>query len=83
VLREQKAVQVMVGDPASDPAEVDLLLQLGERSLLMVPIVAAGKSLGVIEAYSAVERPWTRTEINRARVIANQFASVIPAFVDA
>jgi diguanylate cyclase (GGDEF)-like protein len=83
VLREQKAVQVMVGDPTSDPAEVDLLLQLGERSLLMVPIVAAGKSLGVIEAYSAVERPWTRTEINRARVIANQFASVIPAFVDA
>ena len=23
------------------------------------------------------ERPWTRTEINRARIIANQLASVI------
>jgi hypothetical protein len=46
-------------------------------------VVAGGESLGLIEAYSTVERPWTRTEINRARVIANQFASVIPAVVDA
>jgi diguanylate cyclase (GGDEF)-like protein len=45
VLREQKVAQVLVGDPDSDPAEADLLLQLGERSLLMVPVVAAGKSL--------------------------------------
>jgi diguanylate cyclase (GGDEF)-like protein len=82
VVGDQKAAQVLVSDPESDPAEVDLLLRLGERSLLIVPVVAAGECLGIIEAYRTYERPWTRTEINRARVIANQFASVIPAFIE-
>ncbi len=78
VLDEQEAVQVVVGDPDSDPSEVELLLALGERSLLMVPVVCRGESLGLIEAYRSDERAWTRAEINRARVVANQFASVIP-----
>ncbi len=79
MLREQQAVQLIVGDPEADPSEVELLLSLGERALLMVPVVCRGESLGIIEAYRKDERPWTRAEINRARVIANQFASVIPA----
>ncbi len=78
VLSEQKAVQVVVGDPDSDPREVELLLELGERSLLMVPVVCRGESLGMIEAYRSEERAWTRSEINRARVVANQFSAVIP-----
>ena len=82
VLREQEVAQVFVGDPESDPAEVGLLLTLGQRSLLIAPIIAGGESLGIIEAYSPTDRPWNRAEINRARVIANQFASVIPALVD-
>ncbi len=77
VLRDQHAVQVIVGDPESDPSEVDLLLSMGERSLLMVPVISRGESLGIIEAYRSDERSWTRAEINRARVIANQFSSVI------
>jgi EAL domain-containing protein (putative c-di-GMP-specific phosphodiesterase class I) len=78
VIERQEAVQAIVGDPESDPTEVELLLTLGERSLLMVPVVMRGESMGIIEAYRPDERPWSRTEINRARVIANQFASVIP-----
>lgn len=78
VLREQEAVQVTVGDPESDPREVELLLALDQRSLLMVPVVSRGESLGIVEAYRTDERAWTRAEINRARVIASQFASMIP-----
>ena len=77
VLREQVAVQILVGDPDADPQEVVLLLRLGYRSLLMMPVVTHGEALGIVEAYSGSERPWTRTEINRARIISNQFASVI------
>ena len=44
--------------------------------MLIVPVVYAGESIGALEAYSVQERPWSRTEINRARIIANQFASV-------
>ena len=79
VLREQQAAQVLVGDPEADPQEVELLLSLGLRSLLMVPVVSHGKTIGIVEAYSEVERPWTRTQINRARIISNQFGSVIQA----
>ncbi len=81
VIADQETVQIVVGDPNSDPSEVDLLLALGERSLLMVPVVSRGDSVGIIEAYRGDERAWSRAEINRARVIANQFASVIPTLL--
>ena len=45
-----------------------------------MPVVHGGESLGIVEAMSHEERPWTRTEINRARIIANQLASVIESF---
>jgi diguanylate cyclase (GGDEF)-like protein len=80
VLEGQDAVQVLAGDPLSDPAEVKLLLGQGFRSLLMVPVVHRGESLGMLEAMAEEERPWTRTEINRARIVANQLASVIQSF---
>jgi len=79
VLREQQAAQVLVGDPEADPQEVELLLALGMRSLLMVPVVSQGETLGIVEAYSETERPWTRTQINRARIISNQFGSMMQA----
>ena len=36
----------------------------------------------MLEIYRLAERPWSRAEINRARVVANQFASVIGGFVN-
>jgi hypothetical protein len=79
VLEEQEATQVIVGDPDADGAEVRFLLSQGYSSLLMVPIVLGGESLGIVEAMSEEHRSWARTEINRARIIANQLAAVIPS----
>ncbi len=79
VLRTQEAVQVMIGDPETEPSEVDYLLELGYGTLLILPVVYAGESIGALEAYCVQERPWSRTEINRARIIANQIASVYQA----
>jgi diguanylate cyclase (GGDEF)-like protein len=80
VLDEQEAAQVMVADPDADQAEVALLVSLGYRSMLMVPVVSRGESLGLLEAITTDERSWTRTEINRARIIANQLSGVIQSF---
>jgi diguanylate cyclase (GGDEF)-like protein len=80
VIHEQQATQVLTGDPAADPAEVKLLLSHGYRSLLMVPVILRGETRGLVEAMSVEDRPWTRTEMNRARIVANQLASVIEAF---
>jgi diguanylate cyclase (GGDEF)-like protein len=77
VLHEQTAAQVLVGDPEADPHEVELMLSLGYRSLLIMPVVTQGEALGIVEAFTEAERPWTRTEINRARIISSQFSSVI------
>jgi diguanylate cyclase (GGDEF)-like protein len=77
VLEHQQAIQVLTADPLADPAEVNLLLSWNYHSLLMVPVVHGGESIGMLEAMAEEERPWTRTEINRARIIANQLGSVI------
>ena len=79
-LERQESAQVMAGDPRADGNEVDLILSLGYQTLLMVPVVQRGESLGIVEAMCHEERPWTRTEMNRARIIANQLASVIQTF---
>ena len=80
VLERQESAQILVGDPRADRKEVDLMFSHGYRTLLMVPVVQQGESLGIVEAMCEEERPWTRTEMNRARIIANQLASVIQAF---
>jgi diguanylate cyclase (GGDEF)-like protein len=77
VLNTGEAVQVLASDPSADLGELSLLGQLGFRRLLMVPVVCRDERLGLLEAYGEVERPWTRSEINRARIIAYQLGAVL------
>jgi EAL domain-containing protein (putative c-di-GMP-specific phosphodiesterase class I) len=70
VLESRIAVQVLAGDPAGDPDEIAVLERLGHRSLLMVPVVSRGVAVGLLEAYASEERPWSRTDVNRARIIS-------------
>jgi diguanylate cyclase (GGDEF)-like protein/PAS domain S-box-containing protein len=77
VIDTGEAAQVLVSDPGADPAEVRLLLEMGYRSLLMVPLVAGAQSIGVLEANAAEERPWSRTQIHSARIIGYQLAHVL------
>ena len=42
-----------------------------------LPVSCAGRAIGLFEAYSGRERPWTRSEINRARIISYQLGSVL------
>jgi EAL domain-containing protein (putative c-di-GMP-specific phosphodiesterase class I) len=77
LLREQDSVQIHVTDPDADPTEVELLQELGYRSLLMLPISCAGRAIGLFEAYSAAGRPFSRFEIGRARIIALQVGATL------
>ncbi|HEX4760666.1 MAG TPA: EAL domain-containing protein [Thermoleophilaceae bacterium] len=77
VLNTGEAVQVLTSDPGADLGEVSLLSRLGYHSLLMVPVVCRDERLGLLEAYGAKERPWTRSEINRARIISYQLGAVL------
>jgi diguanylate cyclase (GGDEF)-like protein len=77
VLRNRTAGQVVVGDPASDPAEVAILEQNGFGALLMVPLVFGGRDVGLLELYRHHGLPWNNTEIDRAQLLAHQLAAVL------
>jgi diguanylate cyclase (GGDEF)-like protein len=77
VLESQEAVQILVGDPASDPSEVSVMQLGGWCSLLMVPVVAHGRTLGLLEIFSCEKRPWSRMDMNRARIISYQLGAVL------
>jgi hypothetical protein len=77
VLETGEAAQVLTSDPDADPAEVRLLAEMGYRSLLMVPLLAGARSIGVLEACAVAERPWSRTQIHSARILGYQLAHVL------
>jgi diguanylate cyclase (GGDEF)-like protein len=77
VLRTRTAGQVVVGDSASEPAEVALLERSGHQALLMVPLVFGGQDVGLLELYRRHPIPWNSGEIERAQMLAHQLAAVL------
>jgi len=78
VLTEQTTAVVNVDDPHADPAEVAELRREGDRSLLMVPLVVQGRSLGLLEVVDQMRsRDYSRQELRLASAIADQAAVAI------
>ena len=78
VLGEQVTAVVNVDDPHADPAEVAELRREGDRSLLMVPLVVQGRSLGLLEVVDQKRsRQFSRQELRLAEAIAGQAAVAI------
>jgi len=77
VLRDQVTVIIDADDPAADPAEVALLRGENLRMLAMLPLVADGQSIGLVElmARDAVEFDEQRLAI--ARTMANEAAMAL------
>ena len=72
VLAEQTTAVVNVDDPDADPAEVR---REGDRSLLMVPLVVQGRSIGLVEVVDQRRaRSFSRQELRLAGAIAGQAA---------
>jgi hypothetical protein len=69
--------QIVVGDPESDPAEVEELERLGHGAMLMVPVDVGDGEPGLMEVYRRQAQAFTSGEIDRARVVALQFAAVL------
>jgi GAF domain-containing protein len=83
VIVEQVAGQLVAGDPSSDPAEVRLLKELGFAGLLMVPIVAGGSTVGLMEVSRRSGRPWTSAESDNARLLAQCLTAAVSRFEEA
>ncbi len=62
---------ITVSDPAADPAETAIMRQWGDKTLLVVPLVFAGRTVGTLEVYDHLrERRFTHQELRLARALA-------------
>ena len=74
---EHLAVHTLAGDPATPRHDVRELHELGYGSRLSLPIVHRGAARFRLEAFARRERPWTRFEIGRARLICHQLGPAL------
>jgi diguanylate cyclase (GGDEF)-like protein len=72
VLVEQVTAHVDAADAGADPAEAALLIEGGNRSLVMLPLVASGESIGLVELFSPAAIEVDDERLNLARTIANE-----------
>jgi GAF domain-containing protein len=77
VIAARVPAQVVAGDPLGDRAELDGLEAIGMGTLLMLPVVFAGRDLAVMEVYRVRAQAFTAAEIDRARVVAQQFGAAL------
>src|SRR3954452_20338850 len=77
VIASRAVVQVMASDGGADLGELALMGQVGYSTMLVAPVFVAGETVGLMLAFSSRERPWSRVETSRARVIAHQLGLVL------
>ncbi|MGD1012728.1 MAG: GAF domain-containing protein [Acidimicrobiales bacterium] len=75
VLEEQVTAVVNLSDPAADPDELAELKREHDKSLLMVPLVCGGRSIGLLELMDHLrERRFSRQDLRICRAVAAQAA---------
>jgi diguanylate cyclase (GGDEF)-like protein len=77
VLEGQETVIIDAQDPKADPAEVELLTRDGLRMLAMLPLVAKGQAIGLVELFSKSEVRWDDQRLELARTMANEAAMAL------
>ncbi len=76
-LERQEIVIVDAEDPRADPAEVVLLERDGLRMLVMLPLVAKGASIGLVELFSRGEFVADPERLELAQTMANEAAMAL------
>jgi diguanylate cyclase (GGDEF)-like protein len=77
VIRTQKPTIVDIDDPGADPAEVAFLRDVNHRSMAILPLVAAGRTIGVIELSSRQSRAFDQRNLRLAAMLANEAAMTL------
>ena len=77
VLLHGEAAQLLKSD--QEEVETHFLEQSGHGSLLMVPVSFGGETIALLEVMRRVERAFTRSQTNRARIVALQLGGTLAA----
>ena len=78
-----RAIQLLADDPDADPEAAGALRALGFGSCLTLPITYGGEIVGHLEVYAVEQRPWSRFQIGRARVLGYQLGALVHRFTAA
>jgi diguanylate cyclase (GGDEF)-like protein len=74
VLKQKVTSTTDVDDPAADPAEVAFLRGQNSRVAAMIPLVAKGRSIGLVELQSRSYLQLDQSMLELARTMANEAA---------
>jgi diguanylate cyclase (GGDEF)-like protein len=77
VLHDQQAIVVEVTDPAADRAEVAYLESIRQRTMAMIPLIAAGRTVGLIEVTSTRRGAFDARAVELATMLAGEAAMAL------
>jgi diguanylate cyclase (GGDEF)-like protein len=71
VLTEQQPVQVRVSKEDDDPAERQLLGSRGQKTLLMLPLLAQGETIGMMEVIDVEDREFDPHDVDFCQALCD------------
>lgn len=77
VLADQVVVRIQADDPAADAAEVAILRREGSRTLVMLPLVAKGQSIGIVELMANSTLALDAAQLELVQTMANEAAMAL------
>ena len=75
VLISHQSCIVDLDDPDADPAEVEYLRELGHRTLVMLPLVVRGDSIGIVELSSVRPRAFSERDVELVKLLVREAAT--------
>jgi diguanylate cyclase (GGDEF)-like protein len=77
VLLDQRPSLIDADDPAADPDEARYLRSIGQRSMAMIPLVAVGRTVGLIEITSTRKAAFDQRAVELASMLAGEAAMAL------
>ncbi len=74
VLETQGPIQIRVSNENDDPAERALLEERGRNALLMLPLIARGETIGMMEIVDEVDREFDAADVDFCQALCNVVA---------
>ena len=75
VLTSHEPYVVDIDDPDTDPAEAEYIKSIGHRTLVMLPLVVRGESIGIVELSSARSKAFTERDVELAQLLVREAAT--------
>jgi diguanylate cyclase (GGDEF)-like protein len=77
VLETQDPVQIRVSRESDDPAERALLESRGRKTLLMLPLVTRGETIGMMEVIDVVDREFDSADVDFCQALCDVVAVAV------